>query len=154
MFPPTNDEANPIISNDVQVPYDSQDFSSNLRRTSRDVRKPSYLTNYYCNLLNCTSTSSSIEFENCSTSRSLNKVISYDSLPAAYKHFVLSSSSCREPTDFFEASQLHEWQEAMPHELKALATNDTWEMVVLPKGKKPFGCKWVYKNQTQTRWDY
>ena len=30
-------------------------------------------------------------------------------------------------------------------ELHALTSNGTWEVVRLPKGKKPISCKWVYK---------
>lgn len=33
----------------------------------------------------------------------------------------------------------------MDDELRALDTNDTWDIVPLPLGKKPIGCKWVYK---------
>jgi Reverse transcriptase (RNA-dependent DNA polymerase) len=33
----------------------------------------------------------------------------------------------------------------MQNELKALETNHTWDLVPLPKGKKPVRCKWVYK---------
>lgn len=33
----------------------------------------------------------------------------------------------------------------MAKELQALQTNDTWDIVKLPKGKKPISCKWVFK---------
>ena len=33
----------------------------------------------------------------------------------------------------------------MDKEIKALVDNDTWEIMPLPAGKKPVGCKWVYK---------
>ncbi|GJT67720.1 retrovirus-related pol polyprotein from transposon TNT 1-94 [Tanacetum coccineum] len=34
--------------------------------------------------------------------------------------------------------------EAMNKELQALEANHTWELVLLPPGKIPIGCKWVY----------
>lgn len=34
--------------------------------------------------------------------------------------------------------------QAMTEEMNALKKNDTWEVVTLPKGKQPVGCKWVY----------
>ena len=30
-------------------------------------------------------------------------------------------------------------------EIEALEANGTWTLTTLPKGKKPIGCKWVYK---------
>jgi len=33
----------------------------------------------------------------------------------------------------------------MDEEMAALDANATWELVALPKDKKPIGCKWVYK---------
>jgi len=33
----------------------------------------------------------------------------------------------------------------MEQELQALAATRTWDIVSLPRGKKPIGCKWVYK---------
>jgi hypothetical protein len=32
----------------------------------------------------------------------------------------------------------------MLEEMAALEKNKTWELVSLPKGKKPVNCKWVY----------
>ncbi|MCO5579928.1 hypothetical protein L7F22_033795 [Adiantum nelumboides] len=50
-----------------------------------------------------------------------------------------------EPTCFEEAAENVKWQEAMDKEMHALYGNETWELVPLPKGKKPIGCRWVYK---------
>lgn len=32
----------------------------------------------------------------------------------------------------------------MDVEMTTLEKNNTWDLVPLPKGKHPFGCKWVY----------
>lgn len=37
------------------------------------------------------------------------------------------------------------WVAAMQKELQALQTNDTWNLVPLPHGKKTIGCRWIYK---------
>lgn len=29
-------------------------------------------------------------------------------------------------------------------EMRALKTNETWDVMELPKGRKPVGCKWVF----------
>lgn len=36
------------------------------------------------------------------------------------------------------------WAEAMTIKMEALKKNSTWEMVPLPQGKKPVGCRWIY----------
>jgi len=33
----------------------------------------------------------------------------------------------------------------MDAEIKALEPNNTWTLTSLPPGKKPIGCKWVYR---------
>ena len=37
-----------------------------------------------------------------------------------------------------------EWKNAMKIEMEALEKNKTWDLVELPKGKSPVGCKWVF----------
>ena len=36
------------------------------------------------------------------------------------------------------------WKTVMREEMYSLERNQTWEIVELPKEKKPVGCKWVY----------
>ena len=38
-----------------------------------------------------------------------------------------------------------QWKEAIDNEIQSLEENDTWELVDLPKGRKPIGVKWVFK---------
>ena len=39
------------------------------------------------------------------------------------------------------------WMEAMVEKTESLSKNKTWELTELPKGKKPIGCKWVFKKK-------
>ena len=50
-----------------------------------------------------------------------------------------------EPTCIEDAVGNMHWEKAMDEEMAALYGNGTWELVPLPTGKKPIGCKWVYK---------
>ncbi|KAL0355010.1 UNVERIFIED_CONTAM: Retrovirus-related Pol polyprotein from transposon RE1 [Sesamum radiatum] len=53
--------------------------------------------------------------------------------------------SLLEPHSYKQAVLRPEWVHAMQQELSALEKNQTWEVTSLPQGKKPIGCKWVYK---------
>ncbi|MCO5599397.1 hypothetical protein L7F22_053499 [Adiantum nelumboides] len=50
-----------------------------------------------------------------------------------------------EPTCFEVVAENDKWQEAMNEKMDALYGNETRELKPLPKGKKPIGCRWVYK---------
>lgn len=47
-----------------------------------------------------------------------------------------------EPSDVNEAFNEKAWMSAMN---ESLEQNDTWDLVSLPSGKHPIGCKWVYQ---------
>ncbi|XP_050938612.1 uncharacterized protein LOC127148571 [Cucumis melo] len=53
-----------------------------------------------------------------------------------------------EPTSYQEASTDPLWQKAMNDELQALEKTHTLNYVDLPPGKRPIGCKWIYKIKT------
>ena len=36
------------------------------------------------------------------------------------------------------------WKQAMVEEMVALHSTSTWDLVTLPAGKSPVGCRWVY----------
>ncbi|RVW92108.1 Retrovirus-related Pol polyprotein from transposon RE1 [Vitis vinifera] len=48
------------------------------------------------------------------------------------------------PKNIQEALEIPEWREAVMEEIRALEKNGTWEVMTLPRGKKPVGCKWVF----------
>ncbi|WVY93468.1 hypothetical protein V8G54_032556 [Vigna mungo] len=53
-----------------------------------------------------------------------------------------------EPEDYMEACQTTDadkWELAMKDEIKSLISNQTWELVELPMGKKALHNKWVYR---------
>ncbi|RVW68050.1 Retrovirus-related Pol polyprotein from transposon RE1 [Vitis vinifera] len=90
-----------------------------LRRSQRPHHPPMALRDYVC-----------------------NQVISQP-----FAAFVIKSTKSQdiEPTSYAEAASHSHWQEAMQSELAALEANHTWSLTSLPPGKKPIGCRWVYK---------
>lgn len=75
--------------------------------------------------------------------------------PQRFNDYVMSTvssiTSLNEPISYEEAmksSEKDEWLKAMQNEMDSLKENETWTLVDLPKGKKPIGCRWVYKVKT------
>ena len=41
----------------------------------------------------------------------------------------------------------HHWVKTMQSELDSMYCNQVWDLVKVPNGIKPVGCKWVYKRK-------
>lgn len=55
-----------------------------------------------------------------------------------------------EPQTYKEAmssSDSSSWKEAVNSEIESILINRTWELVDLPPGIKPIGCKWIFKKK-------
>ena len=50
-----------------------------------------------------------------------------------------------QPINVEEALQEPQWIQAMKEELSSIKKNHTWDLVNLPKGKRPIVVKWVFK---------
>ncbi|GKC41214.1 putative RNA-directed DNA polymerase [Tanacetum coccineum] len=106
------------------------DEGQSVRRSSRKSVLPSKLKDYVVDGkvkygINTVINYSNLSCENFSFTTNLNKTYDLKS----YKEVVLDSK----------------WVEAMNNEIEALNRNKTWTIVELPKGRKPIGCKWVWK---------
>ncbi|KAL2228641.1 UNVERIFIED_CONTAM: Retrovirus-related Pol polyprotein from transposon RE2 [Sesamum indicum] len=129
---PTHLDASPPVSASEDIPSQPPITSSRspaspiLRRSSRQISKPAWLNDFVSTL-------------------SMSNVL-YPST-TAYSSFVASLSVLQEPRSYLEAVEHKEWRDAMAAELKALEQNHTWRLMPLPVGKKPIGCKWVFKTK-------
>ena len=59
-----------------------------------------------------------------------------------------------DPINFHQAMQdsnLEKWNEAMNEEYKSMQDNKVWELVPLPEGVKPIGCKWIFKTKQDSK---
>ncbi|KAL8089306.1 hypothetical protein AgCh_038927 [Apium graveolens] len=55
-----------------------------------------------------------------------------------------------DPVNLQQAKQspnFQKWIDAMNEEIQSMKDNDVWDLVQLPKGSKPIGCKWVCKTK-------
>ena len=63
---------------------------------------------------------------------------------------VVSADSVDDPLTFKNAMEdpdKEEWLKAMNLEMESMYSNSVWELVDLPDGVKPIGCKWIYKRK-------
>ncbi|KAL5840582.1 hypothetical protein ACOSQ4_013190 [Xanthoceras sorbifolium] len=74
----------------------------------------------------------------------MNNFISYDKLSPGYRAFAMNLSKIQVPNNIQEALGSPRWKEAVMAEVHALEKNKTWQIVDLPQGKKPVGCRWVF----------
>ena len=70
--------------------------------------------------------------------------LNYNKVSPDYHAFLSAIQEIPIPRNAQEALKNQKWKEAMYEEMRALLKNHTWDIVLLPKGKKPVGCRWVY----------
>jgi len=103
-------------------------------RISKRIRKmPSYLKDYKLQL--------------ASSRHPIGKQISSQNFTPEHYAFLTAIETNNDPSSYKEASKHAKWNNAMKQELEALENNKTWTITKIPEGKKPIGCKWVYKTK-------
>ena len=59
-----------------------------------------------------------------------------------------------DPTSVKQAKQCtnsEKWIVAMQEEMKSMKDNGVWDLIELPKGVKPIGCKWIFKTKLDSK---
>ncbi|CAN1315366.1 Retrovirus-related Pol polyprotein from transposon TNT 1-94 [Linum perenne] len=123
----------PLPSDSPPSPSDSPQIT---RRSSRNTRPPPYLADYITS--------------HAKSNYPITSFTTYDQLSSKHKLYALNTTNLTEPRTFDEAVKEEHWRNAMRAELQALEDNQTWDIVDCPEGKKPVGCRWVYKIKLQS----
>ena len=98
---------------------------SNVRRSSREHRAPTWHNDYHVSA-------------NCVTK------VTEAQVSSQFSCFMNTVGKIPDPKHFKEAARHSHWLQAMNEELDALESNNTWEVTDLPAGKTAIGCKWLY----------
>ena len=59
-----------------------------------------------------------------------------------------------DPINLWQALQsfnAHKWIDSMNEEMKSMHDNGVWDLVQLPEGLKPIGCKWIFKTKRDSK---
>lgn len=78
------------------------------------------------------------------TQHPLHLFMSYKNLSHSHRAFFTSLNKISIPKTLSKALGDVNWQNVMKVLMEALEKNKTWDLVKLPRGKKPVGCKWVF----------
>ncbi|XP_022023668.1 uncharacterized protein LOC110923922 [Helianthus annuus] len=113
------------ISDESNLPEGTQ----NIRRSTRSAFVPKRFDDYIVG----------------NAKYSYDKVVNYSNLPSETICFAANINKIIEPCTYKDALDDKRWIDVMNDELSALYKNNTWDIVDLPSGKKPIGCKWVFK---------
>ncbi|KAM0986195.1 hypothetical protein ACFX14_013409 [Malus domestica] len=70
--------------------------------------------------------------------------VSLHRLSMSCASFVYQLSTVSIPSNVHEALKDPKWTQVMNDEMETLQKNSTWEMTILPKGKRTVGCRWIY----------
>ncbi|GAA0185436.1 transmembrane signal receptor [Lithospermum erythrorhizon] len=105
------------------VPNAPHTLTHVVRKSTRLKTTPMYLKDYVCQI-----DTSSLGSSFSTSSSFIESVL----------HFFESKS-------YKQASKNPKWIDSINNEINVLSTNDTWELVPLPPGKKAISCKWIYK---------
>ena len=74
----------------------------------------------------------------------INNYVSSHRLTESYAFTINQLSTVSIPSNVLDALANPKWRKAMNEKMEALQKNATWELVPLPKGMKPIGCRWVF----------
>ncbi|XP_074300338.1 uncharacterized protein LOC141631584 [Silene latifolia] len=128
----------------------SSDAEQRMGRGAREKFEPSWKKDYYCKSMRIITPTSHAHHGRSSSLLSgmrypLANYVITNCFSNSHQAFLAKIDKHREPNHYHEAAKIAEWREAMKKEIDALEQNGTWKIVKLPEGKKPIGCKWVYK---------
>ena len=74
----------------------------------------------------------------------ITNYLNFQNVSSDYRAFITQIQDIPIPKNTEEAMRNNHRKGAMDEEMRALLQNHTWDIVNLPKGKKPVNCRWVY----------
>ncbi|KAA0058244.1 gag/pol protein [Cucumis melo var. makuwa] len=79
-----------------------------------------------------------------------NRLVPHQELMKPPYQVVIPNDGVEDPLSYKQAMNdvdKDQWVKAMDLEMESMYFNSVWELVDLPEGVKPIGCKWIYKRK-------
>lgn len=115
------------------------------RKSTRQRQISTALDGYHHNVkINAVSNT---QLEQYSTDHPISEFLCYDKINSAHKCYSINLSLLKDPETYEQAIMEEKWIHAISEELRALEDNNTWNIVPLPFGVKPIGCRFVFKTK-------
>ncbi|GJZ21031.1 ribonuclease H-like domain-containing protein [Tanacetum coccineum] len=133
-----NDEGRTSSVEDGSRPLHRHRFTDTTNLYQKKVSATIFVIKVYLRAIQIILTCSNVKY-------SFKKYVSYAQLNRSNYYFATTLNKSVEPTSYIEALKDNNWVEAMNNEIEALNKNNTWSICVLPPGRKPIGCKWLFK---------
>lgn len=137
-------------NNDTDINPTQPTGNEMIGRGARERREPYWKKDYVCKSTRIENTIINAHLDRSISEKSgtrypLVNYVDTSNFSKSHKLFLTKIDEIKEPTHYHEAARDTNWKEAMNKEIEALENNGTWKIVQLPNGKKPIGCKWIYK---------
>ena len=128
-------QMNSLPSGNSIIPnLQSPQISPSTQISSHRARKPpAHLNDYHCYSL-----------DNDVTQHPISSSLSYFKLSPSRLLYINSITQIPIPQSYSEAKNSKELCGAIDKEIGAMESTNTWEITVLPPGKKVVGCKWIF----------
>jgi len=113
-----------------------------IRRSIRSRKTPAWMGDFVTQALLISSINNVLDH-----SSFVFTAVSSVHLSQSHEALMASIENTNDPSTFSESIQDTKWCKAMDTELRALEENKTWEITLVPLGKRAIGCKWIYRTK-------
>lgn len=132
-------------SSSNHVPHTPEIVENYPRQSIRPRKQPVWMNDFVCQVHIKSYSNDSIRLGSSTLTPYTYPFIIPKHFTPTHLSFVANIFAVQDPSNYSHAKDNEAWVASMKSEIEALEKNQTWEIINLPTGKRPIGCKQVYK---------